>query len=186
MQKQMRSKDKQGSLLRTAQKTNKDVEEDSLNDRLQEGFLCKYVAFRREKRTCLNPVSDGVIDRHPLLWALGGQEMFQHRVVARTETDHFGVKWKKTHLATETSVNSAFDDPGENKDSGGAVGRCVGWWGYCSLDNGLVGGQSGGNGEVELCWKMIKINKVAQDFRWRTSVWSLNCYRMPGSQGWAK
>lgn len=34
-------------------------------------------------------------DVHPLLWALGGQEMFQHRVVARTETDHFGVEVKE-------------------------------------------------------------------------------------------
>lgn len=49
MQKQMRSKDKQGSLLVFWAVLSKDVEEDSLNDRLQEGF-CVNMWSLEERR----------------------------------------------------------------------------------------------------------------------------------------
>lgn len=55
MQNQMRSKDKRGSLLRTAQKTNEGVEEDSPNDRLQERFPVNMWSLgERKKKSYLN------------------------------------------------------------------------------------------------------------------------------------
>ena len=50
MQTQMRSKDKRGSLPRTAQKTNEGVEEKSPNDRLQEGFHVNMWSLEERRR----------------------------------------------------------------------------------------------------------------------------------------
>lgn len=83
-QKQMRSKDKEDS-LRTAQKANEAVGEDSPSDGFQEGF--------RVRMWCLEERSCWRVDRgasSPEGTALKGQERLQQSLVARTGAESLG------------------------------------------------------------------------------------------------
>ena len=83
----MRSKDKQDS-LRTAQKANEAVGEDSPNDGVQEGFSVRMRGLA--ERSCLKPCVGGLTEVPSLLWAQRGQEKLQKGVVARTGTESLG------------------------------------------------------------------------------------------------